>query len=174
MLNQQAEGQITFQVKAQRLGTEAWSSFGWIPAHITDPEDGRARLVFESGDPHVNIVSNRLDRVTQTSTGLICRAMNRHQAHNQTLLVLNCPAVVAVAPASSSLSGPEDLDEVRAFLLEPLDSFVLHRGTWHWGPYPVGSPQVDLFNIQALRWADDDDSVKLTERGMAFEVTVGG
>lgn len=162
------------QVKAGPLDRDAWSSFGWIPVRHTQPEDGASRLVFEWDDAHVNIVSNRLDRVVQTDTGLMCQAMNRHQTHNQTLLVLNCPAVVAVAPPSSQLSGPEDLEEVRAFLLNPLDSFVLHRGTWHWGPFPVRSPQVDLFNIQGLRWAEDDDSVKLSERGMAFEVTVGG
>ena len=162
------------QIKAEPLDREAWSSFGWIPVPITDPDDGASRLVFEWDDAHLNIVSNRLDRVAQTDSGMICHAMSRHLTHTQALLVLNCPAVVAVAPASCQLSGPRDLDEARAFLLRPLDSFVLHRGTWHWGPFPIDEPQVDLFNLQGLRWAEDDDNVKLGDHGAEFEVITGG
>jgi hypothetical protein len=37
----------------------------------------------------------------------------------------------------------------------------------------VGAPQVDLLNIQGLRFAEDNDSAKLGERGAAFEVVTG-
>ena len=162
------------QIKAEPLDREAWSSYGWIPVRDTDPEDGGSRLVFEWSDVHLNIISHRLDELVQTDTGLVCDVMFRHLTHTQALLVLNCPAVIAVAPPSSQLSGPADLDQVRAFLLRPLDSFVLHQGTWHWGPFPVSDPQVDLFNIQGLRYAEDNDCARLGERGAAFEVITAG
>jgi ureidoglycolate hydrolase len=158
------------QIRAEPLDQEAWSPYGWIPIRDTDPGDGASRLVFEWNDVHLNIISHRLEELVQTHNGLVCDVMFRHLTHTQALLVLNCPAVVAVAPPSSPLSGPEDLDRVRAFLLRPLDSFVLHQGTWHWGPFPVTDRQVDLFNIQGLRYSEDNDSVKLDERGAAVEI----
>jgi ureidoglycolate hydrolase len=162
------------QIKAEPLDREGWASFGWIPVRDTDPEDGGSRLVFEWSDVHLNIISHRLEELVQTDAGLVCDVMFRHLSHTQALLVLNCPAVIAVAPPSSHLSGPQDINEVRAFLLRPLDAFVLHQGTWHWGPFPVSDPQVDLFNIQGLRYPEDNDNVKLAERGAAFEVITGG
>jgi ureidoglycolate hydrolase len=162
------------QIKAEPLDRESWAGFGWIPLRDTDPEDGTARLVFQWSDVHLNVISHRLEELVQTDSGLVCDVMFRHLTHTQALLVLNCPAVIAVAPPSAELSGPEDLDLVRAFLLRPGDSFVLHQGTWHWGPFPVSDPQVDLFNIQGLRYAEDNDSVKLAERDAAFEVVTGG
>jgi ureidoglycolate hydrolase len=165
---------MPIQIKAEPLDRSGWAGFGWIPVRDTDPEDGSSRLVFEWSDVHLNLISHRLEELVQTDGGLVCDVMFRHLSHTQALLVLNCPAVIAVAPPSSQLSGPEDLAQVRAFLLRPLDSFVLHQGTWHWGPFPVSDPQVDLFNIQGLRYADDNDNVRLADRGAAFEVITGG
>jgi len=158
------------QVEAKPLDRQEWASFGWIPLRDTDPEDGASGLVFEWSDVHLNIIAHRLEELVQTDGGLVCDVMFRHLTHTQGLLVLNCPAVIAVAPPSSPLSGPEDLDQVRAFLLRPHDSFVLHQGTWHWGPFPVSDPQVDLLNVQGRRYAEDNDSVQLAARGAAFEV----
>jgi hypothetical protein len=60
---------------------------------------------------------------------------------------------------------------VRAFRLRPLDRFALHRGTWHWGPFPVGTEPVQMFNVQGKRYAEDNASVDLAERaGTVFEV----
>ena len=97
------------QIKAEPLDREAWSSYGWIPVRDTDPEDGGSRLVFEWSDVHLNIISHRLDELVQTDTGLVCDVMFRRLTHTQALLVLNCPAVVAVAPPSCQLSGTADL-----------------------------------------------------------------
>ena len=165
---------MPLQIKAEPLTREAWSSYGWLPVRDTDPKDGASRLVFEWADVHLNIISHRLEELTRTDTGLVCDVMFRHLTHTQALLVLNCMSVVAVAPPSSQLAGPEDLDQVRAFLLRPLDCFVLHQGTWHWGPFPVGDPQVDLLNVQGLRYAEDNDSAALAGRGFAFEVVTAG
>lgn len=157
-------------VPARPLEATTWEPFGWLPVRDTDADDGRSRLVFEWGDVHVNIISHRLDELSQTDGGLVCDIMFRHLTHTQALLVLNCPSVIAVAPASSDMSGPEGLDDVRAFLLRPHDALVLHQGTWHWGPFPIRDPQVDLFNVQGLRYAEDNNCAELGRYGAAFEV----
>ena len=61
-----------------------------------------------------------------------------HLTHTQAILVLNCPAVMAVAPAGCTFEKSDDLEPVRSFLLRPHDSFVL--GTWYvaLGPVPTG------------------------------------
>ena len=94
----------------------------------------------------------------------MCAVLYRHDTHTQTLMVLNCPAIVAVAPADVDFSDPRDLDAVRAFRLEVQDALVLARGTWHWGPFPVDEPVVQLFNVQGRRYAEDNASVSLPER----------
>ena len=55
-------------------------------------------------------------------------------------------------------------------MIPPLSSIVLHRGTWHWGPYPVGADSVELFNVQGLRYAEDNDSVDLDALGAPVDV----
>ncbi len=50
---------------------------------------------------------------------------------------------------------------------------VLHRGTWHWGPFPLGDEPVLLFNVQGLGYAQDNASADLGERGVHLLV-VGG
>ena len=76
----------------------------------------------------------------------------RHDTHTQTVMSLDVPAVIVVAPAARDFSGPADLESFCAFRLEPLQPLVLHRGTWHWGPFPVAAEAVRLFNVQGLRY----------------------
>ena len=86
---------------------------------------------------------------------------------------LNVDAVVAVAPADTGFSAPSDLDQVRAFVLHPQDCFVLHRGTWHWGPFPLGPEPVRLLNVQGRRYVDDNASVVLPDAlGAVISVVV--
>jgi ureidoglycolate hydrolase len=161
------------RVIAQEFSPQAWEPFGWAPVRDTDPEDGERRLAFAWADAHVNLICHRLDELQRTTDGFVCDVMFRHATHTQALMVLNTAAVVAAAPASCQLGGPADLGLVRAFLLRPHDSFVLHRGTWHWGPFPTDAPQVDLFNVQGLRYREDNDCAPLAELGAAFEVVTG-
>jgi hypothetical protein len=57
----------------------------------------------------------------------------------------------------------------------PLAAFVLHRGTWHWGPFPLGTEAVQLLNVQGLGYARDNASVSLPERtGSVLEVVANG
>ena len=74
--------------------------------------------------------------------------------------------VFAVAPAAVGFDDAGDLDAVVAFVLQPLDALVLHRGTWHWGPFPLGPEAVHLFNVQGLRYRDDNACMDLAAAGL--------
>jgi hypothetical protein len=87
-------------------------------------------------------------------------------------MVLDVPAVIAVAPAVVAFDDVADVAAVWAFRLEPLEPLVLHRGTWHWGPFPTSASEVRLFNVQGLRYAEDNRCVDLGASGMAVEVVL--
>ena len=68
------------------------------------------------------------------------------------------------------MTSPADAGAIRAFLLEPLSSVVLHRGTWHWGPFPVDAESVTLFNVQGRRYVEDNDRADLAALGAPVDV----
>jgi ureidoglycolate hydrolase len=152
-----------------------WEPFGWLPVHDTDPRDGDHTLRFDWADPNLNVIAHRYDEVEHTERGAVCAVMYRHDTHTQALMPLNVPSIVAVAPAQVDFGDAAHLDEVRAFSLAPLDCFVLFQGTWHWGPFPLGSEPVQLLNVQGARYAEDNASVDLPARtGAAIEVAAAG
>jgi ureidoglycolate hydrolase len=156
------------------LTAAAFAPYGWLPVPDTDPADGRHTLAFEWGDPHCNVIAHAPDEVERTADGALCTRMYRHDTHTQVLVPLNVDAVVAVAPAGVRFADPADLDAVAAFRLRPLDAFVLHRGTWHWGPFPIGPEPVHLLNVQARGYLADNAHVDLPEAvGAAVEVVPG-
>ncbi|HUC05687.1 MAG TPA: ureidoglycolate lyase [Acidimicrobiales bacterium] len=162
----------------RRIGPEplvegSWAPFGWLPLADTDPRDGEQSLSFEWGDPHVNIIGHARSEVPATDDGLRCEMLYRHATHTQTIMSLDVDAVIAVAPADVTFGGPGDVESIHVFWLHPLEPFVLHRGTWHWGPFPVGTPWVRLFNVQGLRYAEDNDMVDLRSRAMTVDVVLG-
>ena len=158
-----AEG--TRRVVAERVRADTWAPFGWIPVPDTDPADGTQRLSFDWADPHVNVISHAPDEIERHGDELHCDRLYRHDTHTQVLLALNGPSVLAVAPADADLSTDAGIDAVRAFRLEKLESIVLQRGTWHWGPFPLGSDPVLLFNVQGLGYARDNESADLAAHG---------
>ena len=92
--------------------------------------------------------------------------------HTQTVMALEVPAVIAVAPAAVSFSEPGDVETIRVFRLEPLEPLVLGRGTWHWGPFPVSADEVRLFNVQGLRYPEDNAMVDLAAVGCDVDVVL--
>lgn len=148
-------------LQARPLTADAWAPFGWLPANDVDPADATYRYEFTLDDPHVNFIAHAPDEVEHTKRGSLCAVMYRHDTHNQTLMPLNCDSVLAVAPADLDFSRPEHFDAVRAFRLHPLDALTLRRGTWHWGPFPLGDEPVRMFNVQGRRYAEDNASVQL-------------
>ena len=151
------------RLMAEPITADAWAPFGWLPVADTDPADGAHTLTFEWGDPHLNVIAHEYGEVEHTEHGAICDRVYRHATHTQALMVLNCDAIVAVAPASEPFTDGTGIDAVRAFVLHPQDVFVLHQGTWHWGPFPIGPDPVRLLNVQGLRYAEDNDCCVLAE-----------
>jgi len=157
-------------VVPERLTEAAWSPFGWLPVADTDPRDGDHRMTFEWADAHVNLIGHARAEVPETDHGLRCEMLFRHDTHTQSLMSLDVAAVIAVAPAGVEFSDGADVESIRAFRIGPLEPLVLHRGTWHWGPFPVDAPEVHLFNVQGLRYAEDNRRVDLVAKGLAVEV----
>ena len=159
-------------VHAEDLTASAWAPFGWVPLPDTDPGDGDHTLHFEWEDAHLNTIEHTIDEVDATPDGLRCAVMYHHLTHTQVLTPLDASAVVAVAPPGTTFATPADLDAIRAFVLDPGETIVLYRGTWHWGPFPIrGAASVRLLNVQGARYAQDNASVDLTARtGCLVEV----
>jgi ureidoglycolate hydrolase len=154
-------------VTAGALDAAAWAPFGWLPVPDTDPADGTQRLAFEWADAHANVISHTAEEPARTPSGaLVCDRLYRHDTHTQVLLALDGPSVIAVAPAAVGFGDAGDLDAVVAFVLQPLDALVLHRGTWHWGPFPLGAEPVHLFNVQGLGYRDDNACMDLGATGL--------
>ena len=157
-------------VVPERLTEAAWSPFGWLPVADTDPRDGEHRMAFDWNDAHVNLIGHARSEVPETARGLRCDMVYRHDTHTQSLMVINVPAVIAVAPAGVEFSSDGDVESIRVFRIEPLEPLVLHRGTWHWGPFPVDAPEVRLFNVQGLRYAEDNRCMDLAAIGSSVDV----
>ena len=162
----------TRRVTAEPLQAVSWAPFGWVPVDDIDPSDGAKRLSYDAGDPHLNVIAHDLAELEVVDGALRCTELFRHSRHTQALLVLNCNAVIAVAPADVIFSSPEDARHVRAFVLRPLDYFVLERGTWHWGPFPYDAPSVRLWNLQALGYIEDNDRADLAQCGATVDVVI--
>ena len=160
------------RLPCQPLEAKAWEPFGWLPVRDTNPLDGTNTLHFEWHDAHVNVICHRAEEVPHSADGLFCEMFFRHLTHTQVLHVLNCRAVMAVAPAACTFSSAADLDTVRAFALSPHDSVVLHQGTWHWGPFPEDAEQVDMFNVQGLRYREDNECAPIGPLGESLEIVL--
>ena len=64
------------------------------------PRDGKQRMTFEWDDAHVNLIGHGRSEVPETADGYRCEMLYRHDTHTQSLMPLNVPAVIAVAPAA--------------------------------------------------------------------------
>jgi hypothetical protein len=155
------------------LSATAWAPFGWLPVADTDPGDGTHTLEFEWDDVHVNRIGHRRDEVPAVTGGLRCQELYRHVTHTQVVMPLDARAVIAVAPPGLAMDSSSDTEGVEAFILQPLQAIVLHRGTWHWGPFPVTAGLVELFNVQGLRYREDNERVDLAALGAPIDVLVG-
>ncbi len=159
---------IQLNLAARPLIAEAWKPYGWLPVSDTDPADGLHTLHFEWNDPHVNLIHHSADEVAREGDSLICDRLFRHRTHTQALMVLDVDAMMVVAPPGATFSDAEGLRQLEAFTIRPPDAFVLHEGTWHWGPFPIADSRVNLFNVQGLRYAEDNECQLLTHLGVVL------
>ena len=155
---------VRHTVTAGPMTAASWSPFGWLPTADTDPADATHTYEFAWGDPHVNVIEHRPDEIEHTAAGLVCDRFYRHDTHTQVLLPLDVDSVIAVASRAVDFSDLSHLDTVRAFALPPLTGFALFRGTWHWGPFPMGDAAVHLWNVQGKRYAEDNACADLVAR----------
>ena len=161
-----------FVVGVQALTPGAFAPFGWTPAPEGDERDERQRLAFEWADPHLNYIAHYAGEIERTPEGAVVERLYRHTTHTQALMPVNTDAVLVVAPAETKFTTAADRGALRGFLLHPLDVVVLHRGTWHWGPFPAGAEPVQLLNLQGLRYREDNDSVEPGSAGLDGPVVV--
>jgi ureidoglycolate hydrolase len=159
-----------YALKAVPLTEERWAPFGWLPRRDTDPRDGQSRLEFAWNDVHLNVIAHFTDEIPHVDGGLVCQMLFRHRTHTQAIMVLDNDAVMVVAEPGAVLTSPGELSALHAFRLQARDAFVLHRGTWHWGPFPVTADEVTLYNVQGLGYADDNESCDLTAIGKTVTV----
>jgi len=149
---------------------ESFAPYGALPP---DEGDGQptADLEFLLNDGWVNYIGHGLDEVEVRGDVLRCELLNRHDTHTQTLMPMTGDAIVVVAPAAVDFSEPTHFDTVRAFALPRHTCVHLHRGTWHWGPYPVGASHVRIFNIQGRGYPNDNGIVWLArDHGVVYDV----
>jgi ureidoglycolate hydrolase len=149
---------------------ESFAPYGALPP---DEGDGKptADLEFLLNDGWVNFIGHTLEEIEHDDGRLRCDLLNRHDTHTQTLMPMSGPAIVVVAPPAADFSQPAHFDAVRAFALPVHTCVHLHRGTWHWGPYPVGTDSVRIFNIQGRGYPNDNGIVWLArDHDVVYEV----
>lgn len=160
----------TIALPVEPATRESFAPYGVLPPFEGDGQP-TADLVFTHNDGWVNFIGHTLAEVEVRAGRLRCTLLNRHDTHTQTLMPMTGDALVVVAPAAADFSRPEHLDTVRAFALPQYSCVHLNRGTWHWGPYPVGASEVRVFNIQARGWPTDNNVLELSrDHGVVFEV----
>ncbi len=140
---------------------QSFADYGVLPPTEGDGHP-TADLEFLLNDGWVNFIGHTLDEISVRDGQLMCELLNRHDTHTQTLMPMSGDALVVVAPPDVDFSQPGHFDTVRAFALPRHTCVHLHRGTWHWGPYPVGADEVRIFNIQGRGYPNDNGVVELT------------
>jgi hypothetical protein len=161
--------------KRVRLDLIEATEASFAPYGVLPPFEGdghpTADLEFVLNDGWVNYIGHTLDEIEVDGDVLRCELLNRHDTHTQTLMPMSADALVVVAPPDADFSQPEHFDAVRAFVLPRHTCVHLHRGTWHWGPYPIGADSVRIFNIQGRGYPNDNAVVWLTrDHGVVYEV----
>jgi ureidoglycolate hydrolase len=161
----------TLPLALGELTAAAFEPFGHLPDDEGAPGD-RADLEYLWGDAHLNFIGHAGDEIIWGARGALCELLNRHDTHTQVLMPVDADAFVVVAPAAVDFSEPAHLATARAFRVRRYQCFALHRGTWHWGPYPVDrGGSVRLLNVQGRRYREDNGIAWLArDRGVVFEV----
>jgi ureidoglycolate hydrolase len=160
----------TIELIARPVAPDAFAPFGVLPP---DEGDGRptADLEFLLDDGWVNYIAHALDEIVVDDGGYRCDLLNRHDTHTQSLMPMDGPAVLVVAPAGVDFSDPADFDTVRAFAVRQHACVHLHRGTWHWGPYPVAATTLRIFNIQGRGYPADNTVIRFArDHDLAYVV----
>lgn len=155
------------------MSHDSWVPFGTIPSDEGSEHD-KSELEFLLNDGSVNFIGHTNEEIKfSTAGGAFCDLLNRHDTHTQTLMPFDGDAYVVVAPASVDFSAPGDFETVCAFRLPRYSIVHLARGTWHWGPYPLGADSVRLLNVQGRGYPNDNTIAWLArDHGVIYEVVL--
>ena len=148
-----------FTVRAEPLTAFAFEPFGQVVG-LAD-----CRMELRDGEEfHLNVLTygHRPVRVDH---------LNRHHRATQALVPLNGkPAVIVVASQEATFQKTEDLETLRAFVMDGSSGINLALGVWHEGPFALAD-RVDLVNVQG-RHVEDDNEVAYLERDLGVVVEV--
>jgi ureidoglycolate hydrolase len=160
----------TISLEPVNATIESFAPYGALPP-VEGDGNPTADLEFLLNDGWVNYIGHTLDEIEVHDGKLRCELVNRHDTHTQTLMPMSGDALVVVAPPDVDFSELAHFATVRAFALPRHTCVHLHRGTWHWGPYPVGAHEVQIFNIQGRGYPNDNGIAWLTrDHGVVYEV----
>ena len=160
----------TVRLEALAATRAAFAPFGDIPPEENDGNP-TADLEFAWNDGAANFIGHTLDELEVVDGWLRCELLNRHDTHTQTLMPMSGDAIVVVAPGGVDFSEAAHFDAVRAFVMPRYTCVHLHRGTWHWGPYPLDAQSVRIFNVQGRGYADDNGIAWLArDHSVLYEV----
>jgi ureidoglycolate hydrolase len=160
----------TVRLDAGPATRASFAAFGALPPEESDGNP-TADLEFLRDDGSVNFIGHTLDELEVVDGWLRCELLNRHDTHTQTLMPMSGDAIVVVAPGEVDFSDAAHFDTVRAFVMPRHSCVHLHRGTWHWGPYPLDAPSVRIFNVQGRGYADDNGIAWLKrDHAVVYEV----
>jgi ureidoglycolate hydrolase len=160
----------TVRLRAETATRASFAPFGSVPPEENDGNP-TSDLEFLWNDGAVNFIGHTLVELDVVDGWMRCELLNRHDTHTQTLMPMSGDAVVVVAPGDVDFSEPEHFETVRAFVMAQHSCVHLHRGTWHWGPYPLDAPSVRIFNVQGRGYADDNGIAWLArDHDTVFEV----
>jgi ureidoglycolate hydrolase len=143
------------RLDAEPVTRASFTAFGALPPE-EDDGNATADLEFLWNDGSANFIGHTLDELEVVDGFLRCELLNRHDTHTQTLMPMSGDAIVVVAPGDVDFSDAAHFDTVRAFVMPRHSCVHLHRGTWHWGPYPLDAPSVRIFNVQGRGYAKDN------------------
>lgn len=134
----------TLQIKAEPLTPEAYRPFG----QVVGADNIHMKIINDRFRMGVIHMAHQPFRITH---------LNRHIKSTQALIPLGGKAsVIVVAPPTVNLDNPEDLKEVRAFIMDGSCGVNIDLGTWHMAPLPLG-PEVNVVNIQGEHSGEDTE-----------------
>jgi ureidoglycolate hydrolase len=160
------------QLPANRIDDDAFRPFGRVLRAMPDgtpATDAERQLDLSCGEPRFYL----MELAGKPAT---FRSITRHRRTTQSLLaVCGGDWFLAVAPPSplEIAEAVPDLDQIVAFAIPVEVSVLLHRGTWHAGPFFTESSRVfanlELTDTNVV----DHHTVPLSPDGeLRFEITV--
>lgn len=190
-IKSQAVEPVVQELHVERLTEDAFESFGQVLLPGSDGPD------FRGVSTHAWIMNFEAKGATQLMTlvswyqGLTFPMLERHFAVTQTFIATGgSPSVVAVAQAGDldDRDHPPKPGDVRAFLVEPGNGYLLHCGTWHsldrfplyepgatWAVITTAETTDELKEAPSEQWAGTAEGWSLTqmynyeeERGIVF------